>query len=81
MVRVFRDDALVIMGALNQKLLLYQTYLIEVVFGLSAMYLLVPRYKEMGIFYALLIACLLSLLFVVNRAKKYTEDIVASESA
>jgi len=76
MVRVIRDNALVIIGALNQKLLLYQAYLIEVVFGLSAMYLLVSKYKEMGIFYALLIACLLSFLFIAIRTKQYNEDIV-----
>ena len=75
MVRVIRDNALVIIGALNQKLLLYQAYLIEVVFGLSVMYLLVSKYKEMGIFYALLIACLLSFLFIAIRTKLYNEDI------
>jgi hypothetical protein len=81
MVRVVRDDALVIIGALNQKLLLYQAYLIEVAFGLSAMYLLVPKYKEIGIFYALLIACLLSFLYIAIRAIQHTEDNTTNENA
>lgn len=81
MVRVVRDDALVIIGALNQKLLLYQAYLIEVVVGLSAMYILVLKYKEMGIFYALLIACLLSFLFIAIRTKQYTKDIATIKNA
>jgi hypothetical protein len=79
MLRVVRDNALVIIGALNQKLLLYQAHLIEVVFGLSAMYLLVPKYKEMGIFYALSVACLLSFLFIAIRTKRHTEDISPNE--
>jgi O-antigen/teichoic acid export membrane protein len=79
MVRVVRDDALVIIGALDQKLLLYQAYLIEAVFGLSAMYLLVPKYKEMGIFYSLLMACLLGFLYIAIRTKRYAEDIASSE--
>jgi O-antigen/teichoic acid export membrane protein len=81
MVRVVRDGALVIIGALNQKLLLYQAYLIEVVFGLSAMYLLVPNYKEIGIFYALLMACLLSFLFIATRTRRYTKNITTNKYA
>ena len=69
MVRVVRDVALVIVGAVNKKYLLYQAYLIEVIFGLSAMYLLVPRYKELGIFYALLVSCVFSSIFLIYKSK------------
>ena len=81
MVRVIRDVSLVIIGALNQKTLLYQAYLIELLLGLNAMYLLVPRFKEMGIFYALLIACLSSFMFMMLRSKRYTKTIAASKNA
>ncbi|QWD20110.1 hypothetical protein G6689_01715 [Polynucleobacter paneuropaeus] len=79
MVRVVRDVALVIIGAVNKKYLLYQAYLIEVIFGLSAMYLLVPKFKEMGIFYALLTACLLSSIFLIYKSKMYNQNIVTTK--
>ena len=50
LLQVVRDVSLVIIGSLNQKFDLYRAYLIEVSFGLSAMYLLVPKYKEFSIF-------------------------------
>lgn len=63
-IRVFRDVSMVIIGALNKKFLLFRSYLIELVVGFAAMYLLVPKYKAIGIFYALLIACVFSFIYL-----------------
>ncbi len=65
LVRVVRDIILVIIGALNKKTLLYRAYLIEVIIGLSGMYLMTPIYKGLGIFASLFMACLFSFIFII----------------
>jgi O-antigen/teichoic acid export membrane protein len=64
MVRVLRDVLLVIIGALDKKKLLYSAHLMEIIIGLGGLYLMTPRYKELGIFAALFGACLISFLFI-----------------
>lgn len=65
LLRVVRDTIVLIIGALNKKILLFKAYLIEVIIGLSGMYLLTPMYKGLGIFASLFIACLFSFIFII----------------
>lgn len=65
LVRVVRDIILVIIGALNQKSLLYKAYFIEVIIGLGGMFFAAPIYKGVGIFTALFFACSASFIFII----------------
>lgn len=73
LIRVARDIILVIIGALNKKKLLYKAYLIEVIIGLSGMYVVAPIYKGLGIFASLFLACLFSFIFIIFSLIKENE--------
>jgi len=66
-VRVFRDVALVVIGNLDAKVILYQIYIIEVILSLILMCLLTSMYGAFGIFLSLISACLAGLVFSLLR--------------
>ena len=70
MTRVCRDVGLVLVGGLNERKIMYKVYALEVVFGLSLMYFIVPKFGGQGLFASLTIACLLGLSLLIQQAKK-----------
>lgn len=70
MIRVCRDVCLVVMGGLNARGAIYKVYAIEVILGLSLMYLMVPRFGGYGLFASLALACFLSTALLLQQARK-----------
>lgn len=69
-IRVCRDVGLVVVGGLNAKGVIYKVYLLEVVVGLSLMYLFAPAYGGRGLFAALSLACVFGLVVLFQHARK-----------
>jgi len=70
MIRVCRDVGVIVAGLLNARAVMYKVYTLEVVVGLSLMYLIVPTYGGQGIFFSLTLACTLGLALLIYEAKK-----------
>ncbi len=70
MIRVVRDVGLVVVIGLNARKIIYKVYLLEILVGLSLMYLLVPDYGGRGLFAALTVACWLGFILLVHQARK-----------
>ena len=68
-VRVVRDVALIVIGGLNAKGLIYKVYFIEVVVGLPLMYFFASVYGGQGLFAALSLACMCGLAMLLQYVK------------
>lgn len=72
LVRVFRDIALVMLGSLNAKKLLYKIYIIEIFVALSLMYLTVGTYGGMAVFLSMTLGCTFGILYLAYYLKAHS---------
>jgi hypothetical protein len=68
--RVLRDVVVVVISSLNDKILLYKVYLIEILTAIFFMYFSAPSYGGIGIFISMTGACFFGLLYVFNSSRK-----------